>query len=61
MATKSEKIAEATKGRIKVDKLQKNKEAAKDLSASAAKEVKGGMLRRRLRSLDPYSTDAEEK
>jgi hypothetical protein len=60
MASKSEKIQEAKKGRIKVDKLQ-NRGAVKDLSDSAAKEVKGGRLRRKIAALDPYSIDTEEK
>ena len=48
MPTKSAKQEEEKKGRVKVDKLQANKEKVKDLTDKDAKHVKGGLLRRRL-------------
>ncbi len=47
MAMKTTKTEQGKKGRVKVDKLKVNKEAPKDLSDSAAKEVKGGLMGRR--------------
>lgn len=48
MANQSNKAQEEKKARVKVDKLQTNKETVKDLSESAAKDVKGGQLRRKV-------------
>lgn len=46
MTTKNAKTQEEKKGRVKVDKLQVNKETVKDLSDKDVKDVKGGALRR---------------
>jgi hypothetical protein len=42
MVTKKVKTQEEKKGRVKVDKLQVNKETVKDLSDKDVKDVKGG-------------------
>ena len=55
MTSKSAKIQEEKKIRVKVDRLQKSKEAMKDLPVSAAKDVKGGLLRRRLTPSEPIN------
>ena len=54
MVTKSTRTEEK-KGRVKVDKLQVKKETIKDLSNKDAKDVKGGLLRRRLTPAEPVS------
>jgi len=60
MVTKSTNTEKEKKGRIKVASLESNKptETAKDLTASAAKEVKGGSqaaLLGGVRTLEPVS------
>lgn len=52
MVTKNKNTPEEKKGRVKVDKLQVNKETVKNLSEKDAKDVKGGLVRRAVKIPD---------
>ena len=57
MVTKSKQKSdqEKEKGRVKVGKLQLNKETVKNLTSSERRKIKGGV---RKTDGDPYSRDA---